>query len=113
VILEAMAAGNCVLVNDHPPNVETVGDAGIYFRGHSGINDLASQLDRLLNDPKLVERYRARALRRAKRYSWDAVTDEYERLLLEVCEARRHGPLPASLVDDETVALPEPRSAVA
>ena len=67
VILEAMAAGNCVLVNDHPPNVETVGDAGIYFRGRSGINDLTGQLDRLLNDPALVERYRARALRRAKR----------------------------------------------
>ena len=33
VILEAMAAGNCVLVNDHPPNAETVGDAGIYFSG--------------------------------------------------------------------------------
>ena len=29
VILEALAAGNCVLVNDHAPNVETVGDAGL------------------------------------------------------------------------------------
>jgi hypothetical protein len=29
VILEAMAAGNCVLVNDHRPNAETVGHAGI------------------------------------------------------------------------------------
>ena len=28
VILEALAAGNCVLVNDHAPNAETVGDAG-------------------------------------------------------------------------------------
>jgi hypothetical protein len=26
-----MAAGNCVLVNDHEPNVETVGDAGVCF----------------------------------------------------------------------------------
>ncbi|HEV7885067.1 MAG TPA: glycosyltransferase, partial [Solirubrobacteraceae bacterium] len=31
VILEALAAGNGVVVNDHPPNVETVGDAGLYF----------------------------------------------------------------------------------
>jgi glycosyltransferase involved in cell wall biosynthesis len=113
VILEAMAAGNCVLVNDHPPNVETVGDAGIYFRGSSGVEDLAGQLDRLINDPALVERYRARARRRAERYSWDAVTDEYERLLVEACEARGHGPLPASMIDDESIEVAEPRSAVA
>jgi glycosyltransferase involved in cell wall biosynthesis len=102
-----------VLVNDHAPNVETVGDAGIYFRGRSGVDDLAAQLDRLLNEPALVERYRARALRRARSYSWDAVTDEYERLLVEACEARRHGPLPPSMVDVQAPPLPEPRSAVA
>jgi glycosyltransferase involved in cell wall biosynthesis len=113
VILEAMAAGNCVLVNDHPPNVETVGDAGIYFRGRDGVQDLAGQLDRLLNDPQLVEQYRGKALRRSKSYSWEAVTDEYERLLIEACEARGHGPLPESMVDAEPVELPEARSAVA
>jgi glycosyltransferase involved in cell wall biosynthesis len=113
VILEAMVAGNCVLVNDHRPNVETVGDAGIYFRGRAGVEDLAGQLDRLLNDPSLVERYQSKALRRAKRYSWDAVTDQYERLLMEACEARGHGPLPPSMVDAEPVAVDEPRSAVA
>src|SRR5438067_9608503 len=113
VILEAMAAGNCVLVNDHPPNVETVGDAGVYFRGRAGVEDLAGQLDRLLNDPARIERFRARALRRARSYSWEAVTDEYERLLIEACEARRHGPLPPSMVDADTLAIAEPRSAVA
>jgi glycosyltransferase involved in cell wall biosynthesis len=113
VILEAMAAGNCVLVNDHPPNVETVGDAGIYFRGRVGVGDLAGQLDRLLNDPALVETYRARGLRRAASYSWDAVTDEYERLLMEAYKARGHGPLPASMVDEDRIDLAAPRSAVA
>jgi glycosyltransferase involved in cell wall biosynthesis len=113
VILEAMAAGNCVLVNDHPPNVETVGEAGVYFRGRAGAGDLARQLDRLLNDPDLVQRYRARALRRARSYSWDAVTDEYERLLVEACEARGHGSLPPSMVDEEALPIAEPRSAVA
>jgi glycosyltransferase involved in cell wall biosynthesis len=113
VILEAMAAGNCVLVNDHAPNVETVGEAGIYFRGRAGAEDLAVKLDRLLNDPALVERCRARALRRARSYSWEAVTDEYERLLVEACEARGHGPLPPSMLDAETVTVPEASSAVA
>src|ERR1700758_2970298 len=46
VILEALAAGNCVLVNDHRPNAETVGDAGIYFSGRLGVDDLAVKLER-------------------------------------------------------------------
>jgi glycosyltransferase involved in cell wall biosynthesis len=101
VILEAMAAGNCVLVNDHRPNAETVGDAGIYFSGRGGVDDLAVQLERLLADPALVEEYRSRALRRAQQYSWDAVTDQYEQLLTAVCEARGPGSLPPHLVDSE------------
>jgi glycosyltransferase involved in cell wall biosynthesis len=105
VILEAMAAGNCVLVNDHRPNAETVGDAGIYFSGKVGVDDLAVQLGRLLNDPGLVQEYRRRALERAREYSWEAVTDQYERLLRAVCEAHGPGPLPQFLVDREPVAV--------
>jgi glycosyltransferase involved in cell wall biosynthesis len=105
VILEAMAAGNCVLVNDHRPNAETVGDAGIYFSGKAGVADLADQLERLLDDPELVEQYRRRALERARRYSWEAVTDQYEQLLSAVCEAHGPGPLPQFLVDREPVAV--------
>ena len=105
VILEAMAAGNCVLVNDHKPNAETVGDAGIYFSGRAGVGDLAVQLERLLADPALVAEYRERALRRAQQYSWEAVTDQYEQLLTAVCEARGPGALPAYLVDREPLAV--------
>jgi glycosyltransferase involved in cell wall biosynthesis len=105
VILEAMAAGNCVLVNDHPPNAETVGDAGIYFSGKAGVDDLATQLARLFDDPELVAEYRQRAVVRAEQYSWEAVTDQYERLLTAVCEARGPGRLPPHLLDPEPVAI--------
>ena len=105
VILEAMAAGNCVLVNDHRPNAETVGDAGIYFSGKDGVDDLTRQLSRLLDDPELVAEYRGRALERAQRYSWEAVTDQYERLLTAVCEARGPGRLPPYLLDPEPLAI--------
>ncbi len=37
VILEALVAGNCVLVNDYEPNAETVGEAGVYFSGERGV----------------------------------------------------------------------------
>jgi glycosyltransferase involved in cell wall biosynthesis len=99
VILEALAAGNCVLVNDHAPNVETVGDAGLTFSGKQGIPALTAMLERLLDEPELVDEYRARARERAKRYSWDAVTDQYEALLRRVCEMGGPGRLPAELVD--------------
>lgn len=94
VILEALAAGNCVLVNDYRPNAETVGDAGVYFSGTEGVPDLASQLERLLLEPETVDDYRGRALKRAELYSWDAVASAYEELLLEVSEGTGHGPLP-------------------
>jgi glycosyltransferase involved in cell wall biosynthesis len=100
VILEALAAGNCVLVNDHAPNAETVADAGLYFSGTAGVPDLAEQLGRLFDDPALVATYRERARERAKRYSWDAVADEYERLLTDVCARQEPGWLPPELVDE-------------
>ncbi|HEV2753841.1 MAG TPA: glycosyltransferase, partial [Solirubrobacteraceae bacterium] len=98
VILEAMAAGNCVLVNDHAPNVETVGDAGLTFSGAEGVPSLARQLERLLAEPHLVQAMRERARERARRYSWEAVTDQYESLLQRAVSARGPGPLPAELV---------------
>ncbi len=104
VILEAMAAGNCVLVNDHRPNAETVGDAGIYFSGAAGVDDLVLTLQRLLDEPQVVAEYRLRALERARHYSWEQVTDQYEQLLSELLIARGPGSLPASMLDREPVA---------
>ena len=90
VILESLAAGNCVLVNDYRPNAETVGDAGVYFSGAEGVPDLARQLERLLVEPGARGRLpRPKARERAELYSWDAVAAAYEQLLLEVSEATR------------------------
>jgi glycosyltransferase involved in cell wall biosynthesis len=86
VILEALVAGNCVLVNDYEPNAETVGDAGVYFSGRQGVPDLARQLEYLIDHPEEVEQYRERALERAKQYSWDAVASAYEDLLQPLTE---------------------------
>ena len=98
VILEAMAAGNCVLVNDHAPNVETIGDAGATFSGARGVESLTEELVRLFDHPELVEAFRERARERARSYSWDAVTDQYEALLERVRGATGHGPIPADVL---------------
>ncbi|PTL59867.1 glycosyltransferase [Paraconexibacter algicola] len=106
VILEALAAGNCVIVNDHAPNVETVGEAGLTFSGSEGVPSLTAQLERVLDDPEMVASYREKARERAKQYSWDAVTDQYEQLLLEVCAAGGPGALPDHLLDHDAPGPP-------
>jgi len=85
VLLESMAAGNCVVVNDHPPNVEVIGDAGVTYPAVEGAVGLRRVLSELLADPQRVEQFRGAAARRARAlYSWDAVTDAYEELAREV-----------------------------
>lgn len=81
VLVEAMAAGNCVVVNDTPANVEVIGDAGIPYDGRRGTDALAEALQMLIADPDLVEDLRVRAKERAAaHYSWDAVVRQYEAL---------------------------------
>ncbi len=88
-LVEAMAYGNCVVVNDTPENQETIGDAGFCYRGEAGAPSLAERLDDLLYRPDLLNEYRQRARTYAvTHYSWDRVTDQYEQLLLPAGSAR-------------------------
>jgi glycosyltransferase involved in cell wall biosynthesis len=82
-LIEAMGAGNCVLVFDTPENREVVGDSGLFF---SSPAELTRLLQKAVDDPELVENYRVKAKARAvANYSWDAIADEYERLLKGLC----------------------------
>jgi glycosyltransferase involved in cell wall biosynthesis len=89
VILEALGAGTCIVVNDHTPNLETVGGAGLSYSGSQGATDLRRVLKSLLADPEAIERYRTAALERSRVYSWDAVTDAYERLAEQLVARKR------------------------
>lgn len=81
-LVEAMGFGTCVIVNDTPENLETIGDAGFSYDGAMGAASLRAVLERLLKDDALVREQAACARERVRRhYSWDAVTDAYERLL--------------------------------
>jgi glycosyltransferase involved in cell wall biosynthesis len=76
-LVEAMGHGNAILANDVPEHREVLGDAGRYYSGAQG---LARQLRGLLADGSELERLGLAAARRAaERYSWDAITDAYER----------------------------------
>ena len=88
-LLEAMAAGCCVVVNDTPENLETVGDAGFSYEGTMDPVSLRGVLEGLLKDPALAADHGRRGLDRVRRhYSWDDVTDRYERLFRELLGER-------------------------
>ena len=81
-LIEAMGRGALVLYRDTPENAEVAGGAGIPFE----LDDLAAKLRMVL---EMSETERAalgqRAMDRVRqRYSWEAVTDAYEKLLREL-----------------------------
>lgn len=87
-LLEAMAAARCVVVNDTPENLETIGESGLSYDGAMPAASLRAVLERLLKDPALVAAQGRRALDRVRRhYSWDGVTDQYEQLFRELVAA--------------------------
>ncbi|MBK8418351.1 glycosyltransferase [Candidatus Villigracilis saccharophilus] len=85
-LVEAMAFENCVVTHNTPENMETIGEAGFAYDGKVGARDLRRVLEELLNDPDKVESYRHKARQRAQSvYSWETVTDSYERLFYQIC----------------------------
>jgi glycosyltransferase involved in cell wall biosynthesis len=83
-LVEAMAFGNCVITNNTAENLETIGEAGFAYEGKVGAESLQEVLTQLLQDPDLVQEYRCLAQERANStYTWEAVTDGYERLFYQ------------------------------
>lgn len=78
-LVEAMGHRNAIVAHDVPEHREVLGDAGHYF-GHRDAGDLAAKMQLLLDDETERERCRALAARRVtEKFSWDAVTDSYQR----------------------------------
>jgi glycosyltransferase involved in cell wall biosynthesis len=78
-LIEAMGRGALVLYRNTPENDEVAGGAGIPFEPE----ELAAKIELALAMPEdQRDVLRRKAMDRVReRYSWDAVTDRYERLL--------------------------------
>lgn len=88
-LLHAMGCGCCAAALDVPFNREIVGDAGLLWRKSE--RELSALLNALLNDPARAEALRVAARERVrKRYSWDAIADEYDRFFREIAGRKRH-----------------------
>jgi glycosyltransferase involved in cell wall biosynthesis len=81
-LIEAMGRGALTLYLDTPENAEVAGGAGLPFTREN----LAEVIERVLamNEAERNS-WRTKAMERVRsRYSWDAVTDQYEKLLTEL-----------------------------
>jgi glycosyltransferase involved in cell wall biosynthesis len=81
-LIEAMGAGNLCLVLDTPENREVAGDVAWYFADAPELTKLLERVAELERDELDAVRERTRAAA-GRRYSWDAVSDSYERLLFD------------------------------
>jgi glycosyltransferase involved in cell wall biosynthesis len=87
-LVEAMGAGNCVVVHRTPENEEVAGDSGLYWDAHRP-SSLASLLERLRRSPEEArERGRLAAARAKARFDWDEVAAGYERLFQALAGSR-------------------------
>ncbi len=100
VLVEALAAGQCVIVNDNPENREVVGPAGLYFDEAAGDADLAAKLQLAIDDDALAAQMRAHAVDRARIYSWERVAKAYE---TAIEAARDHSAVEGIAFDGRTV----------
>ena len=88
-LLKALGYGNCVVALNVPFNLEVLRDTagtmyGIMF---DNAKDLQAKLQQLEDNPSLADEYRRKAPERIRRaYTWDQVTDAYEKLFL-ACDA--------------------------
>ena len=78
VIIEAMAAGAPLVVSDHGPNLEVVGDAAATFSLAAAPASLAGVLARLIDDPERRRKLGQTAAARAtERFGWSRCADRY------------------------------------
>ena len=83
-LVEALGHRNAVLAHDVPEHREVVQDAGEYF-GFRDATDLAGRMAALLSDRERIGTLRRGAEERVRAaYTWDAITDQYERYLESV-----------------------------
>ncbi|HTM68984.1 MAG TPA: glycosyltransferase family 4 protein [Candidatus Binatia bacterium] len=77
-VLEAMAAGRCVLVSDIPENVESIDHSGLTFV-NADPEDLRAKLRELLNHPEVVEQLGGKAREWIRlTYDWDVIAERTE-----------------------------------
>ena len=105
-LLDAMAAGVCVLTSDIPENREVVEGAGFTFRG-GDLADLERMLDVLIHNPELRRQAVVRQRNRIRsHYQWPEVARSIEKTYYEVLGWPVGERAPQITIGTDTSALP-------
>jgi glycosyltransferase involved in cell wall biosynthesis len=92
VLVEQMAAGNCILARETESNHEVLGDAGLYWRTPA---ELAALLRSIWDDDSRRQTLGDAARDRARElYDWDRVTERYLDLCRRTLAATRRASVP-------------------
>lgn len=90
VVLEAAACGKPVIVSDIPELRYAVNAGfGISFKTGDA-KDLSQKINFLLENDSLRKEMGMKGKEYAKNFTWDRITEDYERYLVEVIEKRKH-----------------------
>jgi glycosyltransferase involved in cell wall biosynthesis len=105
-LLDAMAAGVCVLTSDIPENNEVVEGTGFTF--HCGDQaDLERMLDLLVHNPELRRQSAARGQERIQRqFLWPAIARSIEKAYYKVLGWGSNEHLPSAPIQMRTSAVP-------
>jgi len=84
-LIEAMSFGLPIAASNLPPMPEICADAAIYFDPGKPA-DMAEKIDSLLEDTKLRQNLRDKALAHSRFFTWHNTASELVRVFREVCE---------------------------
>jgi glycosyltransferase involved in cell wall biosynthesis len=86
-LLQTMASGCFTLAIDVPFSHDVLRDGGIFYR--NDVDDLSGKMCWALDHPSELQEFKSRAVRRIEQeYTWDKVTDGYEKLFRELIAGR-------------------------
>ncbi|MCD6116177.1 DUF1972 domain-containing protein [bacterium] len=87
-LVEAMGRGSFILANDVVQHREVLGETGVYFNV-SSVETLTQKMQYYIDHPEEADHLRSAVVKRVKeKYSWDAVTSQYETLFKRITGRR-------------------------
>ena len=85
-LIEAMGFGNCVIANGTPENIEVLAETGLMYKKNN-VEDLREKIQFIIDNPQIVTQFGEKAQERVREnYSWETITNQYEKLFLSLFE---------------------------
>ena len=88
-LIEAMGAGNCVIANETPENIEVLSNAGLVYKKNN-TDDLANKIQMVLDNENIVEDFSLKAAERIREmYNCESITAQYHELFTRLSAQKK------------------------